>query len=210
MTDPDGAQVPGLTISASGPEHPDRAHRQQRLRALRRSDARRYTVTLTDPGYVDSERQQHPHRDGDGRRRPVRRSPGTSSPWACRARSRPRSPLGGDCSARRRPTGCRGAAPADRQPDERSRRPPAPRDPSQRRRAPSTEVAVPVLHRPDRGYTNNYTVWGGRCAEQQPPTPTQVSVSPGPAASRHRCSSLSGPQRVTYKSAASRRRAVAT
>ena len=28
-------------------------------------------------------------------------------------------------------------------------------------------------------YTNNYTVWPGRCPEQQPPTPTQVSVSPG-------------------------------
>lgn len=28
-------------------------------------------------------------------------------------------------------------------------------------------------------YANNYTVWPGRCAEQQPPTPTQVSVSPG-------------------------------
>jgi prepilin-type N-terminal cleavage/methylation domain-containing protein len=28
-------------------------------------------------------------------------------------------------------------------------------------------------------YTNNYTVWPGRCPEQQPPSPTQVSVSPG-------------------------------
>ncbi len=51
-------------------------------------------------------------------------------------------------------------------------------------------------------YTNNYTVWGGRCPGQQPPTPTQTTVNPGGTTTQPVAEPLLKLSTVTYNGSA--------
>ncbi len=182
VTDPAGAQVPGLTVSAAGPSTQTSPTDSSGCVLFAGLVPGGYTVTMTDPGYITPAGAPTPL---------TATATVTTTGVAVPTGSPFQLGLPGSIAGTFATSAATGSATAEA--DGMSYvgtdgvntmsgvAPTSAAGTVRSASTPSTKSLFP-FYNATTGYTGNYAVWGGRCAQQKPPTATTTGVTPGLAA----------------------------
>lgn len=182
VTDPAGQQVPGLTVGAAGPSTQTSPTDSTGCVLFAGLIPGGYTVTMTDPGYITP----------TGATTPLTASATVTTTGVAVPTGSPFVlGLPGSLAGTFATSAATGSATAEA--DGMSWvgtdgvntmsgvAPTSAAGVVTSAASPSTKSLFP-FYNATNGYTGNYAAWGGRCAQQKPPTATSTSVTPGFAA----------------------------